>query len=209
VFSFVCTRAAQAASGVTARKFRTYDTGDVGQEEDLQIWQAGRATSAAPTFFKRMRIGLVDFIDGGIGFNNPAQTLLDEMYELYGDRPIACIISVGAGVATIKSYSEPKGWQKLIPKDLIDVFAEMVTDCEKTAHELEVKFSHTPQVYNRFSVQRGLESIGMEEWEKLAEVEAKTVEYLQLDKNRNEVRAAAKALSAPVASGLKASDLRN
>lgn len=208
MFSFVCTRAAQAATSVAARKFRSYDNGDVGQEEDLQIWQAGRATSAAPTFFKRMKIGLVDFLDGGLGFNNPALTLLNEMYDLYGDRPIACIISVGAGVATIKSYSEPKGWQKLVPKELIEVFAEMVTDCERTAEELKVKFkNHAPQVYHRFSVQRGLESMGMEEWKRLGEVEAKTVEYLQLHKD--EVTAAATALSAPIASGLKASDLRN
>ncbi|KAJ7711149.1 hypothetical protein B0H14DRAFT_699742 [Mycena olivaceomarginata] len=47
---------------------RTYNTPDY-PAMDCTIWQAGRATSAAPTFFKQIRIGRPGleeaFLDGG------------------------------------------------------------------------------------------------------------------------------------------------
>ena len=171
------------------------------------VQQAGRVTLATPTFFKRIKIKLVNYLDSSIGFNNPAKTLLDKIYKLYNNRPIACIISVGAGIITIKGNSALKGWQKLILKELIETFAVIVIDYKTTAYDLKVKFRHTLQVYYRFSVQRGLKSIYIEEWQKLGDVKARTVKYLQLNKNINKVSAVAKALSVPVASGLKASNL--
>lgn len=38
---------------------------------DIPIWQAARATSAAPAFFPPMRVGEVNLIDGGMQANNP------------------------------------------------------------------------------------------------------------------------------------------
>jgi len=46
--------------------------------EGCKIWQAARATSAAPTFFKRIKIGRKqEYIDGGMGCNNPSEVVLD------------------------------------------------------------------------------------------------------------------------------------
>jgi patatin-like phospholipase/acyl hydrolase len=36
-----------------------------------KIWEAARATTAAPTYFPRMQLGDRQYIDGGIGYNNP------------------------------------------------------------------------------------------------------------------------------------------
>jgi patatin-like phospholipase/acyl hydrolase len=57
--------------------FRTYQSREM--HLDCKIWEAARATSAAPTFFKRIEIGREQpFIDGGLGRNNPSRLLLDE-----------------------------------------------------------------------------------------------------------------------------------
>jgi predicted acylesterase/phospholipase RssA len=65
------------------------------------IWQAGRATTAAPSFFKPMFIeeplpgGW--FIDGGIGHNNPTSLALDEGRRIYPNVKRFCVVSIGTG----------------------------------------------------------------------------------------------------------------
>jgi patatin-like phospholipase/acyl hydrolase len=52
---------------------RSYKTTPKMQEEypGFKIWEAARATSAAPTYFERLKVGDDEFIDGGMGYNNP------------------------------------------------------------------------------------------------------------------------------------------
>lgn len=38
---------------------------------DIKIWQAARATSAAPSYFSSIRVGDRELVDGGLGANNP------------------------------------------------------------------------------------------------------------------------------------------
>jgi patatin-like phospholipase/acyl hydrolase len=38
---------------------------------DCLIWQAGRATSAAPVYFNSTKVGKYELVDGGLGANNP------------------------------------------------------------------------------------------------------------------------------------------
>jgi patatin-like phospholipase/acyl hydrolase len=38
---------------------------------NIKIWEAARATSAAPTYFKAMEVNGHKLIDGGLGANNP------------------------------------------------------------------------------------------------------------------------------------------
>ena len=38
---------------------------------DCLIWQAGRATSAAPTYFTPIKVGEYELVDGGLLANNP------------------------------------------------------------------------------------------------------------------------------------------
>lgn len=38
---------------------------------NIKIWQAARATSAAPGYFKPMKIGEIELVDGGLLANNP------------------------------------------------------------------------------------------------------------------------------------------
>lgn len=86
---------------------------------NIKIWEAGRATSAAPTYFGPMQVGDQKLIDGGLGANNPvgwwvhlsfygttffnAERLLfrlwNEVLSVYGaGRPISCFLSIGTGI---------------------------------------------------------------------------------------------------------------
>ncbi|OBT85481.1 hypothetical protein VE02_06195 [Pseudogymnoascus sp. 03VT05] len=61
---------------------RTYDYLHASQTlfEECKVWEACRATSAAPTFFDPVQIGPYkqSFIDGGLGYNNPIFKVYDE-----------------------------------------------------------------------------------------------------------------------------------
>lgn len=65
----VTTRADKANNAV---HIRTYvNPAEPGEFGGWSMWQAARATSAAPAYFPRMNIDGIDFLDGGMGFNNP------------------------------------------------------------------------------------------------------------------------------------------
>ncbi|KAI0900204.1 FabD/lysophospholipase-like protein [Annulohypoxylon nitens] len=97
--------------------FRSYaNTGTIGANPHnpgpahrCEIWQAGRASSAAPGYFKKMHIDGQDYYDGGIGYNDPT-------YELFNDiqihartqgadsnNTVLAILTLGTGLKTTKA----------------------------------------------------------------------------------------------------------
>ena len=66
--------------------FRTYRSHQVRPSQCF-VWQAARATSAAPTFFKPISIDrprpAITYIDGGMGYNNPSELALNEAKRLW------------------------------------------------------------------------------------------------------------------------------
>jgi patatin-like phospholipase/acyl hydrolase len=38
---------------------------------NMKLWQAARATSAAPAYFKPLQVNGYTLVDGGLGANNP------------------------------------------------------------------------------------------------------------------------------------------
>ncbi|XP_071133254.1 calcium-independent phospholipase A2-gamma-like [Mytilus edulis] len=62
-----------------------------------KVWEAIRASSAAPVYLKEFVLG--DFIhqDGGLMANNPAAIAVSECKLLWPDEPIQCVISLGNG----------------------------------------------------------------------------------------------------------------
>ena len=88
------------------RLFRTYKAPEY-QSPNCMIWEAARATSATPTFFERIVINEEQFIDGGMGGNNPIHQVLQEAELMFPDRHIACIVSIGTGQAETISIPKP------------------------------------------------------------------------------------------------------
>jgi len=167
----------------TARLFRSYRSYTAGDYEGMTVWQAARATSAAPTFFKRLRIGpqhaQEEFLDGGLGSNNPTKLLMEEAVKIFDRQdPIVCIISIGTGKTNVTEFKTPGLFQKTLPTELSYALKNMATDCETVEGEISQRFSANPGIYFRFNVEHGLENVSLEEWEELGNIKAKTIAYL-------------------------------
>jgi patatin-like phospholipase/acyl hydrolase len=72
--SFVLAARAQNVSNEQAVHLRTYknqNADNFGRESVVKIWEAARATSAAPSYFLQQKVGGEKFVDGGLSANNP------------------------------------------------------------------------------------------------------------------------------------------
>lgn len=184
--SFVCavgTTDVTHAAGPTL--FRSYDVAK-NKEYNCTIWEAARATSAAPTFFKRIKIGPhgsgIDYVDAGIGCNNPVKEVIAEAARVFGeDAPIAVIVSIGTGQSGSVGLAKPDAFQKWLPTNLVNVLKEIATDSGRVAEEMERKYKQVPGLYNRLDVDRGLQSVSLDEWKRLGDVRAFTKNYMRLE----------------------------
>jgi len=70
---------------------------------NTKIWEAGRCTTAALTFFPAMTIetgagSKIKFIDSGMMSNNPSEQVEEEATRLWtSENPIQCMLSIGCG----------------------------------------------------------------------------------------------------------------
>ena len=179
---FVC--AIPADNMAHPRHFRSYKVRE-NANANCMIWEAARATTAAPPFFKRIAIGedgraREDFLDGGLRHNNPANQVLLEARTIYGDEtPLGCLLSLGTGHPGTIGLPKPDAFQKMLPVGLIDVLKRIATSCEDTAHSLAQRFKGAPDLYFRFTVTHGARDISLEEWEKMQEMETHTKAYME------------------------------
>jgi hypothetical protein len=178
--------------------------------DKVTIWQAARATSAAPTFFKRIHIGPKGaeegFLDGGLGSNNPVSKLIEEAEEAFPDlkqkfpnlKPrFDCLLSIGTGKRPIVSLKKRDTFQKLLPNALVKALASMATDTEETAERMLRQFEPAeggPSVYFRFNVEHGMQDITLAEWEKMGEIRTHTKAYLDGSEVKRKVEGVVTAL---------------
>ena len=93
---------AQMANDVTSvpTLFRSYTVEGVSRTR-CKIWEAARATSAAPSFFKPMTIdhlAPITYVDGALGWNNPAGLALVEAQRIWNvNNKDVCLVSIGTG----------------------------------------------------------------------------------------------------------------
>jgi hypothetical protein len=67
---------------------------------NCEVWQAGRATSAAPVYFDPISIHGQIFVDGGVCENNPVGVARKEAEDIWPGRPVGLILSLGCGLAS-------------------------------------------------------------------------------------------------------------
>ena len=188
-----------------ARRFRSY-TVRSDATPNCKIWEAARATTAAPTFFKRIAIGepgqiKEQFLDAAVGCNNPTQEILNESRLVFGDnRPLGVLISLGTGQKTTPSLASSSVFRKMLPTklgefaNLMRVLAKIATDSEKLADEMSRRLEKVPDVYFRFNTTHGAGEIALEEWKRMDEVQSLTLSYLQEPSVSNLVDTAVKRI---------------
>lgn len=180
--AFVC--AIPAANMAHPRLFRSYAVRE-NASTNCKIWEAARATTAAPTFFKHMTIvddtgAREDFLDGGLRFNNPAQLVLSEAMTIFGGASkFGCLVGIGTGHPGTIGLSQPDAFQKILPIEMVGVLKRIATNCEQTAHELAGRFRQSPDRYFRYSVSHGVGNVSLEEWKKVNEVQVHTKAYME------------------------------
>ncbi len=162
--------------------FRTWSAAK-NPGHNCTIWEAARATSAAPRLFKRIQIGdpglRQEFVDAGLGCNNPVTHLIKEAGREFGaERSVGCILSIGTGKSKVAGFSKPAGIARLLPLELIEVLKRMATSSEAQAMDAKERYRNFPGLYHRLNVDKGLEDIALKDWKNLPEVVTHTEKYL-------------------------------
>ncbi|KAG8735777.1 hypothetical protein FRC10_010160 [Ceratobasidium sp. 414] len=177
-------------------RLRTYNVSR-NPSPNCAIWEAARATSAAPSFFKPAVIkqnGLdMRYVDGGLRCNNPTKQVLAEAAECFDlNRQVACILSLGTGQKNTIHLPKAGFFPKLQLLKVVTLLQKIATDCEEMHQELAER-QQLSEVYFRFNVDQGMQGIGLEEYNRMQEVGAHTRNYLlSYDCNKNVDRAVAK-----------------
>lgn len=162
-----------------------------GDLNHVKIWQAARATSAAPGFFDPPVIGpyQTQYVDGGMGANNPVQYTMLAAEQIWPDRAVRCLVSVGSGHARMKS----------VPSKLVDLgryLTTLATDTENTAEMFARQHRHmiVEDEYYRFNVHHGMEDILSDDWQDLDLIISSTFQYCDQAGNQSQFERCAERL---------------
>lgn len=167
-----------------------------------KIWEAGRATSAASSFFEPIAIGSLgqEFLDGGTGANNPVLQLWNEAADTFCDgsgsrlhKDLRSIVSIGTGISDLTDFGDDPF---AIAKTLLD----MSTETQTTANDFHRAHSDLDDEgkYYRFNVARGLATIGLEEADKAKRIKELTDAYLTEQSTHTSIRRCARTLGNPI-----------
>ncbi|KAI0454131.1 acyl transferase/acyl hydrolase/lysophospholipase [Xylaria acuta] len=153
--------------------FTTYDTATNLSYRGCAIWQVARATSAATTFFKSIKVGRdqVEFIDAGFGHNNPCEILIEEARRQFPKHGRLQVLSIGTGLGDVVTIKDSR-------RAILKALTKMASTSTTVARKLHSQYGNSGQ-YHRFNVERGLQDITLSDWEKTSTISAHTGNYLQ------------------------------
>jgi predicted acylesterase/phospholipase RssA len=175
---FVCATSKETGEVV---RLRTYHS-PRGRSRDIKIWEAGRATSAATTFFKPITIGQFNqtFVDGALGANNPIRELWSEAQDLWPaerfEETVQCIVSIGTGMPSTIPFRDNIF-------NIGESLLKMAIATEKAAEmfKRDQRRLNEQGRYYRFNVLRGLKGIGLEDTKRTGDIASATDLYLETE----------------------------
>jgi patatin-like phospholipase/acyl hydrolase len=133
---------------------RSYTSTAIGQRNhNPWLWEAVRATSAAPAFFEPIQLHNegATFIDGGVRANNPVEKALLEAKAIWPERDVGLLLSLGAGVAKVDSFNK----KKERGDEILQKITNMSMNADRFADSFREAFGaqlHKEGRYFRFSV---------------------------------------------------------
>ncbi|NXF08279.1 PLPL8 phospholipase, partial [Smithornis capensis] len=154
-----------------------------------QLWQAIRASSAAPGYFQEYVLGNDLHQDGGLLLNNPSALAVHECKCLWPNVPLQCLISLGTG--RYESEVKTNVTHTSLKAKLTNVI-NSATDTEEVHTMLDALLP--PDTYFRFNPLMN-EDIPLDESrkEKLSQLQTDGIRYLE--RNEEKLRKAAKILT--------------
>ncbi|CAE6479066.1 unnamed protein product [Rhizoctonia solani] len=162
--------------------FRTH-TLDEDQLGDVTAWEALRTTTAALRSKLRNRTiyGKTKYrhTDPEAANNNPIRRFILEALRDFPGRPIGHILSLGTGQKEVIQLPKALWIPKLQLLDRLHLLRQIATECEKTHQDIHQAFRSDPNVYFRFNVDRGVEGVGLEEWNSIQAISHHTRAYMQ------------------------------
>ena len=169
---FVCAVTSQQHRVERLRSYRSADP-TARDTKTYKIWEAARATSAAPLYFPSIKVQGVDYFDGGLESNNPVVEVIEEARQEWPDAIVDIVVSIGTGKGTMP---DPKGWIG----DIVTHFICRSTDTEKQ-HERVMKertFEDVRKGYFRLQGEAELGEIDLADADRLDEIERLANKYL-------------------------------
>ena len=170
---------------------------------EYKIWQVGRATAAAPTYFKAVKFEeddeMTEYIDGGFGANNPAEEAYRSIQQLSNNDPqaVKVVVSIGTG-KNLEADPSPSAGYKLY-YGYMNAAAKWAAQSEATHHNMTYNTRGAAE-YFRLNVEHGIGKMKLDAWKgtrgskTLALIRTKTEEYLASDEGRRIVSQAAQEL---------------
>ncbi|KAF6841801.1 hypothetical protein CMUS01_03470 [Colletotrichum musicola] len=142
--------------------FRTY-RGTTNHAHNVKIWEAARATTAAPMFFRLISIKVEGswnyYRDGALAHNNPAK--LRDLQTQQRPRKLS-------GSFFSREF-----------RHVVKHLESNVTDTEPTHHELEQRFRLVPNAYFRLNLDKGASDIKLHQYKKMEVLREATERYLR------------------------------
>ncbi|KAF8859945.1 FabD/lysophospholipase-like protein [Acephala macrosclerotiorum] len=182
--TFVCTVSAYSTQTELLRNYRTRRIGH--RDYDCTISEAARATSAAPLFFEPITLknSKASFVDGGVRDNNPVEQVKNEAESIWPNRDIGCIVSIGSGFTPTLGFDTQKSNLQAVLKSLVDMATDADTKARVFRLSKEGRSLSKDHRYFRFSVQHGMASVDLAEFEKMPYMEAMTLPYIEDEDDR-------------------------
>ncbi|XP_033647867.1 calcium-independent phospholipase A2-gamma-like [Asterias rubens] len=148
-----------------------------------ELWQAARASSAAPGYFEEFKLDDFVFQDGGVLTNNPSALAVHECRLLWPDTPIQCVVSMGCGrYDPSDDIAEPE--YSSLKKKLTNIMMS-ATDTESVHTVLQdllpsgAYFRFNPSITEDFLLDEN-------RTEKIAQMQEEARDYLELNELKME-----------------------
>jgi predicted acylesterase/phospholipase RssA len=186
----VCAYGKGDDSAVRLRSYRHPNAKINAKFNKIKIWDAARATSAAPFYFPTAVIAGQKFWDGGLANNNPVQEVWAEAESLFPDKLINCFVSLGTG------FSERKPRKSLLPvlgkgKKIL----KSVTNTQRVHYQVLERTTAKGISYFRFNISTAQDEIGLADYHLQSTLEGYTNTYLADEDIRAAIQECAKLLA--------------
>lgn len=185
---FVCAVPKGHHTAERIRSYRSIDP-DARDSSTYTIWEAARATSAAPMYFPSITVQGQTYFDGGLDCNNPVMEVIKEARLEFPGSRIQTVVSIGTGSPKV---TEPAPYLH----NVLLNFAQRATDTEAPHQQVskDDAFDHVRAGYYRFQGKFDLGEIDLADAERLDEIEKLTQQYLDSEEGKVAIESCAARL---------------